>query len=320
LNGRQVGPINPVCRKGGLFDESVNRQDHLYPENLFPFASVPTTDPFTEKTDSRYAKCEATDTCPFAVEIYSANEHWVKTASLLHTTPDGVADLPDSPYTRNYLMSSMRHGTGNPTNRGVCQQFDNPLNSAPVQRALFLALDAWTYGVQPPSSRVPKLADGTMTLPADTGFPTNIPDPFGETPNGKVTYTGLKSTRYRYQIGESFYTSGIPTTFPPPMTPPYEIDTATPLFSVNGPVYPSFVPKTDSDGNDIAGVRLPDVTVPLATYTGWALRAACGRTMAAKPPASTFRSPRPRPSASRPAILSRRSKSATSRSDSIVAW
>ena len=33
------------------------------------------------------------------------------------------------------------------------------------------------------------------------------------------------------------------------------------------------MPKTDSDGNDIAGVRLPDVTVPLATYTGWALRA-----------------------------------------------
>ena len=42
--------------------------------------------------------------------------------------------------------------------------------------------------------------------------------------------------------------------------------------SVNGPLYPSFVPTTDSDGNDIAGVRLPDVTVPLATYTGWALR------------------------------------------------
>jgi hypothetical protein len=33
------------------------------------------------------------------------------------------------------------------------------------------------------------------------------------------------------------------------------------------------VPKTDADGNDIAGIRLPDVTVPLATYTGWALRA-----------------------------------------------
>ena len=36
--------------------------------------------------------------------------------------------------------------------------------------------------------------------------------------------------------------------------------------------YPSFIPKTDGDGNDIAGVRLADVTVPVATYTGWALR------------------------------------------------
>jgi len=40
----------------------------------------------------------------------------------------------------------------------------------------------------------------------------------------------------------------------------------------NGPIYPSFVPNTDRDGNDIAGIRLADVTVPVATYTGWALR------------------------------------------------
>ena len=56
------------------------------------------------------------------------------------------------------------------------------------------------------------------------------------------------------------------------ITPPIEINTAVPIVSVNGPIYPSFAPKTDSDGNDIAGVRLPDVTVPLATYTGWGLR------------------------------------------------
>ena len=250
-----------------------NRQDHLYPENLFPFANVPTTDPFTGKTDSRYARCLTTRTCPFGVEIYSANEYWVKTASLLHTTPDGASDLPDSPYTRNYFMSSMRHGTGNAANRGNCQQFDNPLNSAPVQRALFLALDEWaTKGKLPPNSSVPTFADGTLVLPADTGFPTNIPDRFGETPNGKVTYTGLKTTRYRFDLGPGFYDTGIPTIFPPLIIPPFEIDTAVPIISRNGPIYPSFVPKTDRDGNDIAGVRLPDVTVPLATYTGWALR------------------------------------------------
>jgi Alpha/beta hydrolase domain len=256
-----------------------NRQHHLYPENLFPFANVTTTDPFTGITASRYDACQLTNTCAFGVEIYSANEYWVKTASLLHTQPDGSADLPDSPFTRNYFMSSMQHGTGNPANRGVCQQFQNPLNSAPVQRALFLALDAWANtGKPPPDSRVPRLSDGTLVLPADTGFPTNIPDPFvgnEGTPTGKVTYTGLKTSRYRFDYGPGFYDTGIPTIFPPVIIPPLMplmTDAAVPIVSVNGPIYPSFVPKTDRDGNDIAGVRLPDVTVPLATYTGWALR------------------------------------------------
>ena len=259
-----------------------NRQNHLYAENLFPFANVRTTDPFMGITASRYDACQLTNTCALGVEIYSANEYWVKTASLLHTQPDGSADLPDSQYTRNYFMSSMQHGTGNATNRGVCQQFGNPLNSAPVQRALFLALDAWANnGRPPPASRVPRLDNGTLVLPANTGFPTDIPDPFGETPNGKVTYTGLKTSRYLFNYGPGFYgasnpaTFGIPTIFPPVITPPLMplmTDAAAPTISVNGPVYPSFVPKTDKDGNDIAGVRLPDVTVPLATYTGWGLR------------------------------------------------
>src|SRR3954469_2601596 len=116
-----------------------NRQDHLYAENLFPFANVPTTDPFTGKPDNRYARCEETGTCPLGVEIYSANEYWVKSASLLHTTPDGSRDLPEAPFTRNYFISSHMHGSsGFPPNQGNCQQLTNPLNSAPVQRALFL--------------------------------------------------------------------------------------------------------------------------------------------------------------------------------------
>ena len=95
------------------------------------------------------------------------------------------------------------------------------------------------------------------------GFP-NIPDPFriGEL----VTYTGLKTTRYLLDYGPNFYETGIATINPPLITPPYQDNPA------NGPIYPSYVPTTDADGNDIAGVRLVDVTVPLATYTGWALR------------------------------------------------
>jgi hypothetical protein len=238
-----------------------NRQDHLYAEGRFPFANVTTTDPITGKTDSRYARCAVTHTCPFAMEIFSANEYWVKAASLMTTDPTGKEDLPDSPFTRIYFMSSMQHGTGNGASKGACQQLQNPLDSQAVQRALFTAMDKWiTAGTPPPPSQNPKLSDGTLVKPdqASTGFP-RIPG---------VTYTGFKTTRYLLTYGPSFYVTGIPTNNPPIFTPPYQDNPA------NGPIYPSFVPKTDADGNDVAGIRLPEVQVPLATYTGWALRAA----------------------------------------------
>ncbi|MBZ5628951.1 MAG: hypothetical protein LAO06_08805 [Acidobacteriia bacterium] len=236
-----------------------NRQDHLFSEGVFPFANVTTTDPITGKTDSRFARCKATHTCPRVAEIYSANEYWVKAGSLLHTTPDGTRDLPDSRYARDYFISSHQHGTGNSASKGVCQQFLNPLDSQPIQRALFIALDQWLDGAPPPPTQVPRLFNGTLVPPlpqSGMGFP-NIPG---------VTYTGLKTTRYLLDYGPGFYDTGIPTINPPVITLPYEDNPA------NGPIYPSFIPKTDSDGNDIAGVRLPDVAVPLATYTGWALR------------------------------------------------
>lgn len=237
-----------------------NRQDHLYVEGRFPFADVMSKDPITGKTDSRYAKCELTHTCPYAMEIFSANEYWVKAASLMTTDPTGTKDLPDSPYTRIYFMSSMQHGTGRDTVKGACQQFQNPLDSQAVQRALFTAMDKWaTAGTQPPPSQYPKLADGTLVKPEQnsTGFP-QIPG---------VSYTGFKTTRYLLNYGPNFYKTGIPTVNPPVFTAPYQDNPA------NGPIYPSFVPKTDKDGNDVAGIRLPEVQVPLATYTGWSVRA-----------------------------------------------
>jgi hypothetical protein len=239
-----------------------NRQELLYLEGLYPFANVPTFDPISGTSDWRYRSCEQTHTCPLAVEFYSANEYWVKAGSLMSTDPTGRFDLPDHPLTRLYLLSSKQHGgAGDPTSKGVCQQFLNPLDSAPVQRALWTALDEWsTRGANPPDSEVPKLRDGTLVSPlpqSRVGFP-HIPG---------VTYTGLKTTRYRFDFGPDFYETFIPTINPPRITPPYEDNPA------NGPIYPSYVPKTDGDGNDIAGIRLPELSVPLATYTGWGLRA-----------------------------------------------
>jgi len=80
--------------------------------------------------------------------------------------------------------------------------------------------------------------------------------------------------------------------------PPYEDNPA------NGAIYPSYVPKTDKDGNDIAGIRLPELIVPLATYTVGDLGPGSGRTMDARPPANTSRLPQPRRPARPPAIRS----------------
>ena len=79
---------------------------------------------------------------------------------------------------------------------------------------------------------------------------------------------GFGNDAVSVNYGPNFYATGIPANNPPIFTPPYQDNPA------NGPIYPSYVPKTDADGNDIAGIRLPEVQVPLATYTGWALRAA----------------------------------------------
>ena len=239
-----------------------NRQDHLYLEGLFPFANQTTYDPISRTTDGRLKKCQANGTCPLAMEFYSSNEYWVKAASLFHTDPTGKKDLPDHPQARLYLLSSKQHGgAGNPASKGSCQQFLNPLDSGPVQRALWEALDKWsTRNSQPPTSRVPLLSNHTMVPPlpqAKTGFP-NIPG---------VQYNGLKTTRYRFDYGPNFYATGIPTINPPDVEAPYQDNPG------NGPIYPSFVPTTDADGNEIAGIRLPELTVPLATYTGWSLRA-----------------------------------------------
>ncbi|AKD58363.1 hypothetical protein SD10_06185 [Spirosoma radiotolerans] len=237
-----------------------NRQNHLYPEGVFPFAYPVLTDPLTGRTAGRLARCTASNTCPKVFEINSSNEYWVKAASLLHTDSQGQ-DLPDPDNVRFYLVAGAQHGTGNATSKGICQQFQNPTNAEPTLRALFMALDAWvTKGVAPPASQVPRQSTKTAALAvpqpgsqtgavpqAALGWPT-LPG---------VTYTGLVTTRYLLDFGPSF-DQGLLTTFPT---------------SVAGrPSYVNFVSKVDKDGNEVAGIRLPPVAVPIATTTGWALR------------------------------------------------
>ena len=113
--------------------------------------------------------------------------------------------------------------------------------------------------------------------------------------------------------GPGFYETGIASIHPPLITPPYQDN------PLNGPIYPSYVPRTDDDGNDIAGVRLVDVTVLLATYTGWALRAGPQADDGCEGSGQMTPFPKTRPRLRPPAIRAGRSRSAIPRTSSMPA-
>ena len=226
------------------------------PERVFPFANQLVFDPVTAQLGGRLIRCTLTASCPKIVEINSSNEYWVKGGSLAHTDTRGHDLLFEPPGVRTYLFSSVPHSTA--TGPGICEQNRNPVSPAAGLRALLIDLDAWiSRGTQPPASRLPRRLDGTLvpSLPqSGVGFP-NIPG---------VRYTGLMSTGDLFDFGPRFH-DGI-------------VDIKTRGQTIVSPVvsspYPVFVPKTDADGNEIAGVRFPDIEVPLATYTGYGFRAA----------------------------------------------
>jgi hypothetical protein len=109
-------------------------------------------------------------------------------------------------------------------------------------------MDEWVNGEKdPPPSRYPRLAEGTAMAPNQLkGAFTAIPG---------VGFPAHLSQVVRLDFGPDAV-RGVATTLPP----------------VEGKSYPNFVPAVDRDGNEVTGIRLPDLTVPLATYTGWNLR------------------------------------------------
>jgi len=220
-----------------------------YPEYRFPFAYQVTTDAVTGRTDGLLRRCSESDTCPRIIDANSDNEYWAKAASVLHTDTQG-RDLGEAPGVRLYLVASRPHGDGVPAwGAGICQQERNPLTGNQALRALLVALDHWVAdGIEPPPSRVPRRGDETLvsSRQEDVGFPA-IPG---------VTYNGRMHTGDLLDFGPQA-DAGVLTVLPP---------------RFEGSPYPAFVPRTDADGNTLAGIRLPDVAAPTGTYTGWNLR------------------------------------------------
>ena len=95
----------------------------------------------------------------------------------------------------------------------------------------------------PPPSRYPRIDNSTLVSLESLRFPA-LAD---------IRKPSEPHKAYRVFYGLDFASKGIISVDPP---------------EANGS-YPILVPQVDSDGNELAGVKMPEVAVPLATYTGW---------------------------------------------------
>ena len=182
----------------------------------------------------------------------TSSEYHRGDASLVHTEPDGTRDVAEGPQSRVYHFAGTEHGVGvwppsdlmpsaaDPsgwTERS--QNLRGVVNYCRLLRACLVNLDRWvTEGVEPPPSRYPKIADGTALPPEDL----------------HKVFEKIPGSRYL-----------------PHHARPRRLDFST-LPPRDGAPFGSLVSAVDDDGNELGGIRLPEITVPLAAHTGWNLR------------------------------------------------
>jgi hypothetical protein len=223
------------------------RQDPYYSVAVFPFRDLTDTDPVTAQTDGLLAKYQKSGAMPKVFYTVTSSEYYARSASLVTTTLDGSGEAPLPETTRFYYMAGTQHGAGSvpPAPQRLMQNRANSNDYWPLMRAFLVNFDDWvTKGKEPPPSRYP--AVGELAALEDLRFP-KIPN---------FTPLGYQRKAMRLDFGPEFVSKGIISNQPP---------------EVVGPKYPAKLPQLDRDGNEVGGVRLPSVQVPLATYAGWNL-------------------------------------------------
>lgn len=241
---------------------SRHHEDHVFAGDQFPFTYGVTTDARSGRTDGLLARCQMRGNCPKVFQTDTDTEAYQARISLLVTdTAGNHIDLPAN--VRAFYLAGLPHfGPAGAVSGATptCAMPSNPLHGGAAMRALFAALDRWVReGVEPPSSRYPMRAHGTLVEPLAANFPVIPGMPARAVHNG-ITLVDA-------------------STMPPS----------------KGAAYPVFLPRVDGDYHAIAGIRLPAIEAAEATYLGWNLRRAgfaegalCGLTGSALPlPATT---------------------------------
>jgi len=223
----------------------------FFPTDIFPFTDLPEKDPLTGEAAGLLDSASSAHVVPKIFLSNTSYEYWGRAASLISTTPDGKSDVLLSENVRIYHFTGLQHFSGPfPPEKGTAdllgQQPQSPLPIKYFWRAMIADMDAWVRSsTPPPASSYPKIVDGTLVPLKAYAWPA-LPG---------LTAPHEATTGYRLDFGPH-WEQGILQLEPPKV----------------GPLYPVLVPQVDADGNERDGVRLPELTVPLATYTGWNLR------------------------------------------------
>jgi hypothetical protein len=221
--------------------------------HLMPFSPDEQTDPLTGRTDGLLSRQRARGGVPRIFFTNTAAEYWRGDCSLLHTDLTGTRDVEPPPEVRVYHFAGTQHGSGALPLTSVSaldgtrgMHCFNTIDYSPLVRAALVNLERWaTAGEEPPPSTFPRLADGTAVRREE------VLDTFRTIPAATVPRPERLRTVRRLDLGPDA-ARGIGR-YPAKMGEPY----------------PTLVSAVDADGNETAGVRLPDVAVPLATHTGW---------------------------------------------------
>ena len=220
--------------------------DALYPTEWFPFTDLPQTDPETMERGGLLDRCDAAGMTPRIFYTNTSTEYWNRSASLVHTDVSGQEDVEIHSSVRVYHFASTKHGPGDVPKNPRLTVPPNPVNFRYAERALLIALDRWVReGVAPPESRYGRVSDGSLVDADDLKFPT-IPD----------LQSPVRMRRPLRLNWGSRWDVGIIDCEPPEKGRPFGVR----------------VPQVDEDGNEVAGIRMPEVVVPLGTFTGWRYR------------------------------------------------
>lgn len=222
-----------------------------FPTDIFPFTDESERDPRTGESGGILDRAAADQTVPKIFFSNTSYEYWGRACALIHISPDGKSDAAISDKVRIYHFTGLQHFSAPfPPPKGkddlLGQQPQSPLPVRYFWRAMIANMDAWVRNnVPPPPSSYPKISDGTL-VPIDRYQ-------FPDIPGIKTPHEANAATRLDFGPN---WKRGVLSVQPPQA----------------GAAFPVLVPQVDADGNERDGVRLPEFTAPLATYTGWNLR------------------------------------------------